>query len=441
MFVTIQTTGQEIQLVPEKTVLTVDRDGNLYVRDLSSVEVQKESKKKRKPYLSEALVEALTWQIEARGYVPEYEMYSTNYKGDIFKMSSRSRTHYEYEKGIKAKGTLYRNVGFVGVSDVIQGVKTDQKELNVEERVIDTVLLEKVVSKVLSHRSNTEDFTYWFWTIYNHFDQEIAEAEGIDIKQRKVKYSNFEEMRGAYVKRVAIEDEEGFVKTVFYGVDHHKMAQYIFSAAILSVMDKDFARDFFTKVVAYGAQYGYSGDNRARDYQSARLYSHFAKIDADFAKDVIAGFNKKERLFLLDELNHFYILRGMRTKTKDKSFAKYFEIHDVLEEASKVNPELAQESEGLRESLLKKEMEISKAKQERMSDQAMSPLGERLVDTGGIDMDTSRMDLQLRRDSRGVVLSVDQQQIDDVKIEGIIPSIVKILPVNISSLLMEKVTP
>ena len=49
---------------------------------------------------------------------------------------------------------------------------------------------------------------------------------------------------------------------------------------------------------------------------------------------------------------------------------------------------------------------------------------------GGIDLDPALLDLQIRRDSRGVPLPLPQQPIQNMKIDGFLPIIINITPVT-----------
>jgi hypothetical protein len=49
---------------------------------------------------------------------------------------------------------------------------------------------------------------------------------------------------------------------------------------------------------------------------------------------------------------------------------------------------------------------------------------------GGIDMNAANLDLQLRRDGKGVVLPVSQQDLDNIRIDGLVPVLLDIKPVT-----------
>ncbi len=54
---------------------------------------------------------------------------------------------------------------------------------------------------------------------------------------------------------------------------------------------------------------------------------------------------------------------------------------------------------------------------------------------GGIDLDPRKLDLQIKRDGNGVPLSVDEQDWSKINIQGFVPVIYKIEPVNMPALL------
>jgi len=49
---------------------------------------------------------------------------------------------------------------------------------------------------------------------------------------------------------------------------------------------------------------------------------------------------------------------------------------------------------------------------------------------GGIDLNQANMDLQIRRDGNGVPLPVAQQDLEGIKIDGLVPTILDIRPVT-----------
>ncbi len=53
---------------------------------------------------------------------------------------------------------------------------------------------------------------------------------------------------------------------------------------------------------------------------------------------------------------------------------------------------------------------------------------------GGIDFDAQFVDLQIKRDGRGVALPLPQQNLDQIHIEGLYPVILNIQPVNAQTL-------
>jgi hypothetical protein len=54
---------------------------------------------------------------------------------------------------------------------------------------------------------------------------------------------------------------------------------------------------------------------------------------------------------------------------------------------------------------------------------------------GGINLDPKLFNLQIKRDGKGVALPVYQQSIDDMKIDGFVPIIINITPMDITPLL------
>ncbi len=50
------------------------------------------------------------------------------------------------------------------------------------------------------------------------------------------------------------------------------------------------------------------------------------------------------------------------------------------------------------------------------------------VANGGIDLSTSNLDLQIKRDGAGVPLPVSAQDLDNIRIDGLVPVIVSIRP-------------
>ena len=50
--------------------------------------------------------------------------------------------------------------------------------------------------------------------------------------------------------------------------------------------------------------------------------------------------------------------------------------------------------------------------------------------TGGIDLAQSSLDMQIKRDGAGVVLPVSQQNFDNIRISGLVPVILDIVPAS-----------
>ncbi|MBZ0167421.1 MAG: hypothetical protein K8I00_11500, partial [Candidatus Omnitrophica bacterium] len=57
-------------------------------------------------------------------------------------------------------------------------------------------------------------------------------------------------------------------------------------------------------------------------------------------------------------------------------------------------------------------------------------------EVGGIDLNPALLDLQIRRDESGIPLPLPQQPVDNIHIQGIVPIIIQITPVNSLPLLM-----
>ena len=60
--------------------------------------------------------------------------------------------------------------------------------------------------------------------------------------------------------------------------------------------------------------------------------------------------------------------------------------------------------------------------------------------TGGIDFAQSNLDMQIKRDGVGVVLPVSEQNLENIRIDGLVPEILSIQPVG-ASLLQGLTTP
>jgi len=56
-------------------------------------------------------------------------------------------------------------------------------------------------------------------------------------------------------------------------------------------------------------------------------------------------------------------------------------------------------------------------------------------EVGGIALNAKLMDLQIKRDSHGVPLPISQQPLDRINIQGFVPQIISIQPVDLSALL------
>lgn len=54
-----------------------------------------------------------------------------------------------------------------------------------------------------------------------------------------------------------------------------------------------------------------------------------------------------------------------------------------------------------------------------------------LSNKGGIDMNASSLDLVIKRDGNGVVLPLEQQDLDQIRIDGLVPVIINIFPAKL----------
>jgi hypothetical protein len=61
-------------------------------------------------------------------------------------------------------------------------------------------------------------------------------------------------------------------------------------------------------------------------------------------------------------------------------------------------------------------------------DAAMADNAEAVAHTGGIDFNAASLDMQIKRDGNGVPLPVSQQNLDNIKIDGLVPVILNIRP-------------
>ena len=56
---------------------------------------------------------------------------------------------------------------------------------------------------------------------------------------------------------------------------------------------------------------------------------------------------------------------------------------------------------------------------------------------GGIDFNAANLNLQIKRDGKGVPLPISRQDLENIKINGLIPIIIDIRPATATSLLSE----
>jgi len=74
------------------------------------------------------------------------------------------------------------------------------------------------------------------------------------------------------------------------------------------------------------------------------------------------------------------------------------------------------------------------------ADPAMKPTEQKLSNRasyGGIDLNAAHLNLQIKRDGQGVPLPINQQDLENIKIEGLIPVIISIKPATSVSIFPE----
>ncbi len=340
--------GEERELKYGETVLAIDRKGGVYLYKGPREDLKKGHLRKRKTYLEPELVDALIWKAESEGYKPIVVVDEQNWRGKRERHKEISAAVYTtslYKKSSRSTGS-WSKARFFGVRDVKRGRKIQRPEK--ERREIPEDVLPALVARVTKEKSNPEAFSFFLWETYDKFSALAAEQEGLtgDLV-RNIDFVNLGEMRKRFVRRVAEEAPDAFVRSVFHGVDRHKMAQFIFRASITDAFDREFAGRFFIKVLDYGIRYGYSGDVRGRDYQVARLFAHFVKLSKPFALDVLLRMTPPQQEFLLEELYQFYIVFSMHTKAFDSDFADYRLMSDFLREAASRDSNFADRSSRL----------------------------------------------------------------------------------------------
>ncbi len=74
---------------------------------------------------------------------------------------------------------------------------------------------------------------------------------------------------------------------------------------------------------------------------------------------------------------------------------------------------------------------------EHLEDQAMVNLMEEKTPFGGIDMNAANLNLQIKRDGKGVPLPLPQQDLEHIRIDGLVPIILEIKPALATPLLSE----
>ncbi len=65
---------------------------------------------------------------------------------------------------------------------------------------------------------------------------------------------------------------------------------------------------------------------------------------------------------------------------------------------------------------------------------ASAPIAETKFTKGGIDFDPTNMNLQIKRDGKGVPLPLPQQNLEQINIQGLFPVIINITPINAQTL-------
>ena len=63
------------------------------------------------------------------------------------------------------------------------------------------------------------------------------------------------------------------------------------------------------------------------------------------------------------------------------------------------------------------------------------PVVSKNEEVGGINLDPAMMDLQIKRDGKGVPLPLNQQPMSTMKINGFFPILINITPINVPMLL------
>ncbi|UCD54614.1 MAG: hypothetical protein JSV93_03585, partial [Candidatus Omnitrophota bacterium] len=318
-----------------QTILMIMPDGSVYARDISLEELQEEHLSSRKKYLEKPLVEVMCWQIEHEGYEPEL-IVDRHGAGFDWGKQVREKINVDEYRKIKNETTHDGKPILQGVYDVIASTKQPPQEIEIEEREISGEIVDKLALEVIHYADDIGNFTYYMWEIYDNLTQKSALEEGVELvtSERKIAYTNLEESKGIFIKKIAEEQPEMFIQAVFYGVNRHGMSRYIFRSYVVDYLKKSAAREFFKEAIKYGAKHGHTGDERTMDFQTARLFSHFAKEDPHFASEAFAEFGLDVRNKLLNELYIFYIKRKLRTKAFDSGFASFQELLSVLDKAA-----------------------------------------------------------------------------------------------------------
>ena len=82
----------------------------------------------------------------------------------------------------------------------------------------------------------------------------------------------------------------------------------------------------------------------------------------------------------------------------------------------------ASEDPGDNSALINALQEVAAARQQPRVEEGVDPL------SGGIDFAQSNLDMVIQRDGNGVVLPLDQQGLEKIKVSGLVPLILSVLP-------------
>ena len=80
-------------------------------------------------------------------------------------------------------------------------------------------------------------------------------------------------------------------------------------------------------------------------------------------------------------------------------------------------------------------LELDSRKQNVAKSQTLLEEEKQLTPVGGINLDPALLNMQIKRDGKGVPLPVNQQPMLKMEIEGFVPVIINVTPVNLPMLL------